>query len=227
MAERLLDPRTATIVALVLLLAGGILGTALDNPSSGLGARPPQAIGSSGAVFAQVLGGVRSAAAAYLWIKLDDDHHQFYGGDMGKERPLMPLFRIATWLDPRLERAYYAGSYMLWIYGRKRDAIDFALEGVRNNPTSVMLTLNVGQLYLMGRGDGARREALQYLAIAEKMSRGTDDEFRLNVMNALDAVYKKWRIPGEPKAILREVARMRALARKGALAIPPQILDRD
>ena len=213
------------MIVVTLLLVAAAAGAAAGRPAPG--SELPQAVGSSGAVFARALGGVRSAAAAYLWIKLDDAHHEFYGGNMGKEKSLIPLFRVVTWLDPQLTRAYYVGSYMLWLYGKKQDALAFAHEGLVNNRGSVMLTLNLGQLYLSGQGNTAKRNALRYLTTAEKMSRGTDDVFRLQVITGLDAVYKKWKIPGEPDVVVSELARLRALSRKGELPMPSDIRDTD
>lgn len=211
MVESLLESRWAVAVVAGLLIAAALLGSTIDQPLAAT--ELPQAVGSTGAVFARALGGVRSAAAAYLWIKLDDAHHQFYSGDMRKEQPLMPLFRIATWLDPRLERAYYVGSYMLWLNGKSSGAIEFAREGLRNNPDSVILTLNLGQLHLFQQGVVAKREAMLYLTLAEKMSRGMDRSTRLQVLGSLDAAYKKWKVPREPKAVIDELARLRAWAR--------------
>lgn len=216
MVDRWLEPKQAVVVVGALLVAAAAFGAAADRTPAGAGSELPQAMGSSGAVFAGALGGVRTAAAAYLWIKLDDAHHGFYDGDMRKEQPLMPLFRIATWLDPHLEKAYYVGSYMLWLYKRKAEAIGFAQEGLDNNPTSVLLTLNLGQLYLFEQGNAAKSNALMYLTRAEKLSRGRGSSVRFQVLGSLDGVYKKWKIPGEPPALVKELARLRAYARKQA-----------
>lgn len=214
LADRLGQPRILLGLAALALAIAIVVGMPLDQDRAADRDRMPQAMGSAGAVFAQALGGIRSAAAAYLWIKLDEAHHEFYGGDFRSERSHMPLFRVATWLDPRMERAYYVGAYMLYLYGEREEAIAFAHEGMRNNPDSALLVMNVGQLYLFQQGDKARREALQYLSLAERMSRKSNFELRFYVLSSLDAAYKKWKIPNEPKAVVEELRQLRARQRE-------------
>ncbi|RJQ54238.1 MAG: hypothetical protein C4521_05155 [Actinobacteria bacterium] len=204
--ERLLEPRLAIALAVLLLLAAGLLSNSagLDIGQAG----GPRAAVRSGQVLAQMLGGVRSAAAAYIWIKLDTDHDTFYG-DLRKEAPLIPLFRVATWLDPKMERAYYVGGYMLWQQGRLRESIEFASEGVANNPKSALLVFNLGQLYFLQEGRTAKEGALRHLWQAEEMTRKADIGLRLQVLTTLSATYAKWKIEGEPAWLDREIQSLR------------------
>ncbi len=205
--DRLAEPRFAVSLALVLILAAGLL---FAPATAGGAAGQPQAVSTSGRVLGQLLGGVRTAAAAYLWIKTDSDHDTYYG-DLTKEAPLIPLYRIQTWLDPKMERAYFVASYMLWQQRKSREAIEFAKEGLSANPRSPLLTFNLGQLYFLESGDEARDNALRYLWKAERMTRGADPALRMQVLSSLSAVYGKWKIPGRPAWIKREIEE---LARK-------------
>lgn len=213
MTGRLLEPRCAAAVAIGLLVLAGALGaTVQTSPTRGTAA--PAAVSRSGTVLAQALGGIRTAAAAYIWIKLEEEHHEFYGGDLRKERSLTPLYRIATWLDPHQERSYYVGSYLLYTYKKQREAVAFAKEGLANNPNSLLLTFNVGQIYLLIQGPKARDGAIRYLTRAEMLARGADRAARLQVLAALHAAHKKWKVPGEPPEFVRELKELRAWARE-------------
>lgn len=213
-AERLLEPRNAVALVLVLVLAAGALGSVLERSVPGTRGVTPGAVNRTGVVVAQALGGIRNAAAAYIWIKLDEAHHEFYGGTFSREAPLAPWYRIAAWLDPRMEQAFAVGSYIVFKQGRPREALAFAREGLASNPDSLLLTLNLGQLYLFQQGNVAKRGALKYLSRAEEMSRGTGPSVRLQVLGSLNAVYTKWRIPNEPPVVSRELERLRKWAAK-------------
>jgi tetratricopeptide (TPR) repeat protein len=113
-----------------------------------LGTPAPENVASS---LWRFLGGVRSSLAAFLWLKIDKIHHEYYG-DLYREQELMPLYRLVTWLDPKWEDAYFVGSYMLYLYKRSEESLLFAKEGVRMNPHSAKLRYNLGQiLFLLGR----------------------------------------------------------------------------
>ena len=64
-------------------------------------------------------------AAAYLWLKVDSDHHAYYN-DLSKEQSLLPLYRLITWFDPHLVEPYFVASYMLYLYHRPREALALA-----------------------------------------------------------------------------------------------------
>jgi len=213
-ARRLLEPKGAVGFALVIVMAAGLLGSALERSRARDRAMTPEAVSRTGFVLAQALGGVRSGIAAYIWIKLDQAHHEYYGGAFSREAPLAPWYRIAAWLDPHMEKAFDVGSYIVFKQGREREAIAFAKEGLAANPDSVLLTFNLGQLYLFQQGNVAKREALRYLSRAEEMSRNADPNMpqevtRLEILGSLNAVYTKWKIPNEPRRIVVELERLR------------------
>lgn len=119
------------------------------------------------------LGSLRSIAAAYLWLKVDRIHHEYYG-DLSREQELMPYYRIITWLDHRWVDAYFVGSYMLYMYNQPEESLKFAEEGVRLNPNSAKLNFNLGQLYVLYK---KYPESLPYLNKALRLSRDKREKF--------------------------------------------------
>ncbi len=206
MEERLLEPRVGVTLAVIITLVAALLGNSLRSEAE---ARAPGAVTRSGRVFAEVLGGVRTAAAAYIWIKIDDAGDKYYGGTLKKVQPLVPLYRISTWLDPRLERAYYVGSFVLWREKKVREAIAFAREGVEKNPRSPLLVFNLGQLYMLQSGPEAGKNALHYLSQAEQMTRKADAGSRLEVLSTLNAAHHRFGV-AEPSWLEKELTAVRA-----------------
>lgn len=119
------------------------------------------------------LGSLRTVAAAYLWLKVDEIHHEYYG-DLAREQELMPYYRLITWLDPKWIDAYYVGSYMLYIYKQPEESIKFAEEGVKLNPKSAKLNFNLGQLYILTRD---YQKALPYLEKALTLTQDKREKF--------------------------------------------------
>jgi predicted Zn-dependent protease len=134
----------------------------------------------------KLLGGLRSTAAAFLWIKIDRIHHKFYG-ELYEEKELIPLYRMTTWLDSHFVYAYYVGSFLLYLNNRGEEAIDFAEEGIRTNPNSGLLNFSLGQLYLIIENNPEKSE--RFLQKALKTIETDAD--RYNILATLLVVYEK------------------------------------
>jgi tetratricopeptide (TPR) repeat protein len=132
------------------------------------------------------MGGLRSIAAAYIWLKADQIHHDFYG-NLQREQELMPLYRLLTWLDPHFEDAYYVGSYMLFLFGKKREGLAFAKEGVEMNPNSPKLHYNLAEIYInyFNQHDKAIKE------IEEGLRHAKTPAARAYLLNLLSIAYAK------------------------------------
>ncbi|MCL6472959.1 MAG: hypothetical protein K6T91_09150 [Firmicutes bacterium] len=142
---------------------------------------------STASTTLKLLGGLRSVAAAYIWLKVDRLHDNYYGALNEKEDELIPLYRLTTWLDPHIVDAYYVGSYLLYKVKRPDEGWEFALEGLNANPDSAEMELNVGQLALFYKND--YRLAISHLERAYLLSESDADKFV--ALKGLEVAYKK------------------------------------
>ena len=141
--------KKAVVLSLIILLLLSIpLQAQIDAERQKLGLSVSPAPAQAARSLWRFLGGVRSIAAAYLWIKIDEIHHAYYG-DIHREQELIPLYRLVTWLDPQWEDAYFVGSYLLYIYKRPKESLAFAEEGVKMNPRSAKLYYSLGQIQFL------------------------------------------------------------------------------
>ena len=93
------------------------------------------------------LGGVRQYLAYTLFIKNDKLHHTYYG-NLAQEQELIPYFILITMLDPYYVDAYYIGTDLMDLSGKKDEAIKFNLQGIEANPDSADLFASLADLYL-------------------------------------------------------------------------------
>lgn len=135
----------AALLALAFIATTFSLQFLVDSttPSRSKESRPEMALEQSG----QMLGGLRSGLAAYLWLRTEEIHHTYYE-NLSKEQELIPFYRIMTWLDPHFILAYDVGSYTLTLYGKNEEGLKFIKEGLEKNPDSPTLNLTAGQIYL-------------------------------------------------------------------------------
>ncbi len=194
----------ALLISAAAIAASVPLQISVDAERSRLGLES-LAIESAASTVLKFLGGLRSAAAAYLWLKVDRIHDEYYGEILEKEQELAPLYRLVTWLDPHLVDAYYVGSYMLYKFKRPEEGWRFAQEGLRINPDSWKMELNVGQLALFYRNDPqtAIPHLKRALALAET------DEGKLLAMGSLEAAYRKIRSIDEAEKIKKTIETLR------------------
>ncbi len=141
---------TLVIALIALLILLSLSQKALYNKRAQIGLVTTSLPLKAGQNAWKFLGSLRTVAAAYLWLKVDRIHHEYYG-DLAREQELIPYYRIITWLDPKWVDAYYVGSYMLYMFKQPQESIKFAEEGVKFNPKSAKLNFNLGQLLILTR----------------------------------------------------------------------------
>ncbi|MFN8611028.1 MAG: hypothetical protein U0931_26030 [Vulcanimicrobiota bacterium] len=93
-------------------------------------------------LFLDLLGEGRTLLARVLWFKADLYHEQqdTTGVDVFKQKEVIPLLRMVTYLDPSLADAYDVIAYDLDEgFGQTRAAVDLVDEGLLYNPRSYSL----------------------------------------------------------------------------------------
>lgn len=179
--------RSLLVLFLLLSLTLSIpLQMRIDKTRHNLGLDTKPLTASTAQSLTRFMGGFRSIAAAYIWLKADQIHHDFYG-DLKREQELMPLYRILTWLDPHFEDAYYVGSYMLFLFGKKQEGLAFAKEGIEMNPDSAKLYYNLAEIYIdyFNQYDLAIKEIKKGLRFAKNPAA------RAYLLHLLSAAYTK------------------------------------
>lgn len=192
----------AGLLALLMALAV-LLQVTIDRQPLAFYSQRKQASAVSGQALLQLLGGLRGVAAAYLWIKVDADHHAYYG-DLRKEQSLIPLYRLITWLDPHFVEPYFVASYMLYLYHRPKEGLAFAKEGLENNPNSNLLHYNIGEIYLFY--EKKYWLAARHLELAVDLTNDKADQLTYLVM--LSYAY---RFEGNEKELKKTFARIKQL----------------
>ena len=153
-------------------------------------------------VFLSLLGGFRRSIASILWLKSDTYHHDYlnkiggamqlsYTGESNyKITDDMPFYRIITWLDPNFINAYSVGGwYLMNSLGKFAEGKEFLEEGIRLNPKTITLRLDLARTYYFGKNDYA--ESLIYLSDAEKFLDTCNDPDYDKEFAAKDIYYLK------------------------------------
>lgn len=137
--------RTALVAgALAMLLASQALASSVMVPD-----RVATGKLAGQAAFAY-LGGLRIFAAAVLWNRIEPQFHDYYEGKSVSEQEFMvPTLAMVQTLDPQFTQAYYLSSYMIARRGDFDLGIQIARDGIRNNPQSGLLHVNLTQLMFM------------------------------------------------------------------------------
>ncbi len=174
------------LIGLVLLLAMAIpLQASLDATAAGTPDNLERSGFSPQRSLLNFLGGVRQFGAYELYIKTDQIHDTYYG-DLAREGELVPYYRIITWLDPHYTGAYYEAAAIIYFQGRADEAIDYAREGVRNNPDSADLHYSLGDLYM---AEGRYEEAIPLFEQA--LQEEPHESSPLLTLHALEVAYEK------------------------------------
>lgn len=185
-----------------------------DRESAGLSTG---SLKSSTFTVLELMGGLKTASAAFLWIKVDRIHDTYYG-NLNKEAELIPMYRLVTWLNPHLDEAYYVGSYMLYKFDKPAEGWKFNQEGLKMNPRSGKLELNAAQFILFERGK-RKLKVKDYKAAIEHLKRALtfggmeDDEF-LIAYHDLKLAYENLGLKDEADATDKEL--------KGFIAVMKQ-----
>jgi tetratricopeptide (TPR) repeat protein len=101
--------------------------------------------------------------------------HTHLEGD--KAREMMPWLRISAELDPKRVETYTVAAYWLrQSLGRVDEAEAFLREGLRANPDSYEILLDLGRLYYENRHDTVRARNLWELALHRWERREKDEK---------------------------------------------------
>ncbi|MBN2028028.1 MAG: hypothetical protein JW854_14865 [Actinobacteria bacterium] len=152
--------RAVLVLIVVTLLAAAMLQWGLDQTPAGTNEAELERFPSASSLL-DLLGGARQYVAYVLYIKTDTLHHTYYGSAL-EEGELVPYFLLIALLDPNYVSAYYVGVGTIDAQGKREEAIEFNLEGIRANPESADLYYSLGELYLLEeRYEEARDAFLQ------------------------------------------------------------------
>jgi tetratricopeptide (TPR) repeat protein len=93
----------------------------------------------------------------------------------GKEREILPWLKLSADLDPHRVQTYTVASFWLRTkLGKVREAEGFLREGLRNNPDSYEILLELGRLYHENVGDVTRARNVWELALNRWTSRNAN-----------------------------------------------------
>jgi tetratricopeptide (TPR) repeat protein len=207
LSNRLSGQQKGVMVALLLILVIAFVQIRIDDDRKAAGLTA-SSLKSGSFTALELLGGLKTASAAFLWIKIDRIHDTYYG-NLNKEAELIPMYRLVTWLNPHLDEAYYVGSYMLYKFGKPGEGWKFNQEGLRMNPRSAKLELNAAQFILFERGN-RKLTAKDYEAAIEHLKRALtfggmeDDEF-LIAYHDLKLAYENLGLKDEASAVEKEL----------------------
>ncbi len=151
--------KTTVALVLLLLMSACLLQWGLDRTPAGTAAAEREYFPSAASLL-DMLGGVRQYLAYVLYIKTDMLHHTYYGA-LGQEAEMVPYYILISFLDPHYESAYYVGAAEIYMQGRKEEAIEYALRGVKANPESADLYYNLADLYLEEKRYEEARQAYE------------------------------------------------------------------
>lgn len=209
--RRILLQVAAVLIALSVVLAGQWAADAAapDVPNAAL---TGQAMGRAGFAY---LTGLRQAAAALLWNRLDPQMHEYYGGHIGLGHMafMLPNIKVITILDPQFIEGYYVGPEILILSGklpgtsaalaktRLQSGLDLAKEGVTNNPKSGILLISYAQFLWNDGGDLKGAVALAERAMAKDIVWRWDDEEFDSMALAAD-IFKKAGMPERAAAAM-------------------------
>jgi len=191
--------RTLVVLVILLVMAAALMQWGFDGTPLGEegGAREdfPSAAG-----ILNSLGGARQYLAYVLYIKTDKLHHTYYGS-FEEEAELIPYFILISWLDPNYVDTYYEGSSVIWAQGRKQEAIDFNLQGIKANPESAELYYSLAGFYL---------EEKRYEEAAEAFEKAVQYESeivpRALILMGLSATYHALGEEERARQVLMELA---------------------
>lgn len=142
-------PVIALVLALVLALGGQAMTDRLA-PDTG-GAATGRAVGQATLSY---VSGLRTFAAAVLWMRLEPTLHSFYDGvPLEQQRYLLSTVAAVEALDPKLQQPFYIGAWILARNNRTDDALAMAKRGVRENPNAGLLLTNLAEIQMLYADD--------------------------------------------------------------------------
>lgn len=180
-------------LAVALLILAAALQAGLDRTPAGSGERAGNF--PSAASLARFMGGIRQYFAYTFFIKTDKLYHVY-----GNDAELIPYFRIITYLDPHYVDAYYILPGLLYNAGRREEAVEVCLEGIRANPESGDLYFCLGDLMLQEERYPRALEAFEKAFVLE-----SHIVSRFTLSRGLLALYDKIGREEEARKVLTRV----------------------
>lgn len=171
------------VLSLIGIFAGGIL---LPGPHRDMQEKPRQYRGHMDRML-DLIGELRTPLAMMMFYRMDLYHELLaqQGTSYTKETQLMPLLRLTTYLDPKLDEAYDLLSFdLIRGHGRQDEAMKILEEGLVYNPDSFVLNSRMGQLLLWRR---EYRKAIPYLQRA--LNHPREEQGALDAYNMLALLY--------------------------------------
>jgi tetratricopeptide (TPR) repeat protein len=174
-----------------------------------------------------VFGDIERATSAYRGM---------HGHEHNDPQTVMPLFRLATWVDPRFITGWCLGA-MVIAREERPDAVDRAIaylkEGLRENPKSIEILTQLGSLHVARKADIP--EGLRWLEKAREIARArkrarTKSEFEAGIecYRWLALVYQHEKRTADQYAAAAEGLErfsddkvLLRLARPGSAGVPP------
>src|SRR5207247_538400 len=97
-------------------------------------------------------------------------HHAHLGSghdedQSSPERELLPWLRLSATLDPQKIESYTVTAYWLRQMKRYDEAVQFLRDGLRANPSSYEILLELGRVYAEGRKDSTTARNIWELAL--------------------------------------------------------------
>jgi tetratricopeptide (TPR) repeat protein len=182
--------RQASLVAaialcLVLALGGQAAADAVVADASG--ADTGRAVGRAASSYVT---GLRTYAAALLWLRIDPLMHGYYSEVALQDmRFMLSTISAVEALDPHFIQSYYVGAWILAQNDRVDDAVAMAGRGVSENPDSGLLRVNLAQILMLHAEDlpAALEQAEQAL---EPATVWTDDHEKHSGYPILGAIFR-------------------------------------
>jgi hypothetical protein len=114
----------------------------------------------------------------------------------------VPFYRLMTWADPHFIQGYTVGATFLCRAGKHVDtAVNFLLEGERNNPDSFEIQTELGHFYLVYKKEYATAEPhlLRALELAPHDRKLTESETESleDAYRWLALTYREWNRPAD------------------------------
>jgi len=135
----------------------------------------------------------------------------------GKEREILPYLKVAVELDPqRLETYTVAAFFLRTKLGKIDEAEEFLREGLRNNPNSYELLLELGNLYHVDRHDDQRARNVWELALSRWMMQNRGRDGKDQDMYALEQIAYRMADLEEKAGNLEEAVKLLKLAERAS-----------
>jgi tetratricopeptide (TPR) repeat protein len=185
-------------MVVTLLLVVSLLQWGVDRTPAG-SAEASRSFKPVTASLLDFLGGIRQYFAYTIFIKTDKLSHTYSNVTQNMEE-LTTYLILITMLDPNYIDAYFIGAGFMSSLDRKDEAIEFTLQGIRDNPESADLYFSLGDIYLtMNRYNEATDAFIKAIQYEPQITS------RFMIMRALSACYRALGDEEKYKKVLMDI----------------------